>query len=123
MVFDVKPHPFFERHGNNLHCAIPVNIAQAALGAEIEIPTLDGQPHKLKIPEGTQNAAELKVRGKGIPSGGGSRGDLYVHVDVRVPTKLSKEQRKLFEQLKDTLPAENTPTGKGLFEKVRDYFA
>ncbi len=124
VVFDVKPHPFFERHGNNLHCVIPVNIAQAALGAEIEIPTLEGEPHKLKVPEGTQNGAELRVRGKGVPSASGSsRGDLYVHVDVRVPAKLTKEQRKLFEQLKETLPAENNPTGKGLFDKVKDYFA
>ena len=67
VVFDVKPHPFFERHGNNLHCVIPVNIAQAALGAEIEIPTLDGQPHKLKIPEGTQNARRAARARQGRP--------------------------------------------------------
>lgn len=123
VVFDIKPHPFFERHGNNLHCVIPVNIAQAALGAEIEIPTLDGPPHKLKVPEGTQTGADLRVRGKGVPNpGGGGRGDLYVHIDVRIPSRLTREQRKLFEQLKETLPVENSPNGKGLFEKVRDYF-
>lgn len=123
VVFVIKPHPFFERHGNNLHCVIPVNIAQAALGAEIEIPTLDGHPHKLKVPEGTQNGAELRVRGKGVPGhGGGSRGDLYAHIEVRIPSRLNREQRKLFEQLKETLPVENSPTGKGLFEKVKDYF-
>ena len=118
----VKPHPFFERHENDLHCTIPMNIAQAALGAEIEVPTLE-EPHKLKIPEGTQNGAQFRLRHKGVPVLNGSgRGDLYVHVDVKVPTRLTREQRKLLEQLRETLPVDNAPAEKGLFEKVKDYF-
>lgn len=118
----VKPHPFFERHERDLHCTIPLNIAQAALGAEIEVPTLE-MPYKLKIPEGTQNGAQFKVRNRGIAElNGNGRGDLYVHVDVKVPSRLTKEQRKLFEQLRDTLPVDNAPSEKGLFEKVKDYF-
>jgi molecular chaperone DnaJ len=119
----VKEHPFFERHEHDLHCTIPLGIAQAALGAEIEVPTLE-QPHKLKIPEGTQTGAQFRLRGKGVPVLNGSgRGDLYIHVGVTVPTRLTREQRKLLEQLRDTLPVDNSPAEKGLFEKVKDYFA
>jgi molecular chaperone DnaJ len=118
----VKEHPFFERHEHDLHCTIPLNIAQAVLGAEIEVPTLE-QPHKLKISEGTQNGAQFRLRGKGVPVlNGGGRGDLYVHIDIRMPTRLTREQRKLMEQLRSTLPVDNAPAEKGLFDKVKDYF-
>jgi molecular chaperone DnaJ len=118
----VKAHPFFERNENDLHCTIPLNIGQAALGADIDVPTLEGS-QKLKIPEGTQNGTKFKLRHQGVPNINGSgRGDLYVHVDVKVPTRLSKEQRRLLEQLRDTLPVDNSPAEKGLFEKVKNYF-
>jgi molecular chaperone DnaJ len=118
----VRPHAFFERHESDLHCVIPLNIAQAALGAEIEIPTLD-QPYKLKIPEGTQNGAQFRIRHKGVPSlNGGGRGDIMVHVEVTIPSRLTRDQRKLMEQLRESLPVDNAPAEKGLFEKVKDYF-
>ena len=118
----VKEHPFFERHENDLHCTIPLNLAQASLGCEIEVPTL-GQPQKLKIPEGTQNGAQFKLRHQGVAVlNSGARGDLYVHVSVRVPTRLTREQRKMLEQLRETLPVDNRPSEKGLFDKVKDYF-
>lgn len=119
----VKEHPFFERHENDLHCTIPVNISQAALGAQIEVPTL-GQPYTLRIPEGTQSGAEFRIRAHGVASvNGHGRGDLVVHVEVRTPVKLNREQKKLLEQLASTLPVENEPKEKGLFDKVRDYFS
>ncbi len=118
----VKDHPFFERHENDLHCIIPINFAQAALGAEIDVPTL-GQPHKLRVPEGTQANAEFRIRGQGVASvNGHGRGDLIVHIEVRTPTKLNRDQKKLLEQLASSLPVENEPKEKGLFDKVRDYF-
>jgi len=118
----VREHAFFDRQEQNLHCTIPLNVAQAALGCEIEVPTLD-QPHKLKIPEGTQSGAQFRLKGKGVPMLNGSgRGDLYVHIDVRIPSRLTREQRKLLDQLRETLPADNAPSEKGLFEKVKDYF-
>jgi molecular chaperone DnaJ len=118
----VKEHAFFERREQDLHCTIPINLAQAALGAEIEVPTLD-QPHKLKIPEGTQSGAQFRLRHKGVPLVNGSgRGDLYVHVEVQIPTRLTRDQRKLLEQLRETLPVNNAPAEKGLFDKVKDYF-
>lgn len=122
IFFTVKEHPIFERHENDLHCTIPINIAQATLGDEIEIPTLEG-PHILAIPEGVQNGTELRVKGKGVPEvQGRGRGDLVAHIMVKVPTKLSKDQRRLFEQLADTLPVNNEPHEKGLLAKVKDYF-
>ena len=121
VVLKVKAHPVFERHGDNLHCTVPVNPAQAALGCAIDVDTFDGaQP--LKVPEGSQPGTRLRLKGLGVPHVNGSgRGDLFVHLDVRIPTKLTREQRKLFEQLREVLPVENTPD-KGIFDRVKDYF-
>jgi molecular chaperone DnaJ len=118
----VKEHAFFERREHDLHCTIPINIAQATLGAEIQVPTLEGS-HKVKIPEGTQNGTQFRLRHKGVTVlNSNARGDLYVHVEVKVPTRLTRDQRKLFEQLKTSLPEDNAPSEKGLFDKVKDYF-
>ncbi|HML16311.1 MAG TPA: molecular chaperone DnaJ, partial [Bryobacteraceae bacterium] len=122
VVLKVLEHPIFERHESDLHCTVPVNIAQAALGASVDILTFDGL-QTVKIPEGSQAQSRLRLKGLGVPHLHGSgRGDLYVHLDVRVPEKLTREQRKLFEQLREMLPAENEPAEKGIFDKVKDYF-
>jgi molecular chaperone DnaJ len=123
VVIKVAEHSIFERRENDLHCTLPINIAQAALGAEIEIETFDG-PQKIKIPEGTQSGAFFRMRNLGVPHVNNSRarGDLYVHVDVQVPKKLNRDQRKLFEQLAEVLPTENAPHEKSVFEKVKDFF-
>lgn len=122
VVITLKEHPIFERQGDDLHCTVPINLAQAALGTEIDLLTFDGL-ETVKIPEGTQTGARVKLRNLGVPRLQGSgRGDLIVHVNVKVPTRLTREQRKLFEQLRDILPAENEPHEKGLLDKVKDYF-
>jgi molecular chaperone DnaJ len=122
IFFAVKEHAIFERQENDLHCTVPIGISQAALGAEIQVPTLEG-PYPVQVPEGTQSGTELRVKGKGVPEvQGRGRGDLVVHLFVRTPVKLTREQRKLFEQLGETLPVNNEPHEKGLFEKVKDYF-
>lgn len=123
VVIRVREHAFFERHENDLHCTIPITVAQAALGSEIELNTLDGV-ETIKIPESTQPGTQLRIRGKGVPRVNSSgRGDLFVHIEVRIPEKINKEQRKLLEQLRGTLPENNAPREKGIFEKVRDYFS
>jgi molecular chaperone DnaJ len=122
VVVNVKEHPVFERQGDELHCTIPVNIAQAALGTEVDLLTFDGL-QTVKVPEGSQTGSRIRLRNMGVPRlQAGSRGDLFVHIDVRVPSKLTREQRKLFEQLRDTLPAENEPHEKSIIDKVKDYF-
>ena len=124
VVLEVKEHSFFERRGADLNCTIPLSLAQAALGTELQVPGLSGD-ERLKIPEGTQSDAVFRVKGKGLPDPhGGGRGDLYYHVRVLTPTKLSKEQRKLMEQLDATLKVDNKPAERGssIFDKVKDIF-
>jgi molecular chaperone DnaJ len=122
VVLHVKEHPFFEREGNDLHCAVPISYSQAVLGAEIEIPTLDGM-HKLRVPEGTQSGSVLRVRGKGVPVlNGRGRGDLYVMVKVHTPAKLSKRQRELLQELEKLDGVENKPERRTLLSKVKDIF-
>jgi molecular chaperone DnaJ len=124
VVLEVKEHSFFERRGADLYCTIPLSIAQAALGAEVLVPGLNGE-ERLKVPEGTQSGAVFRIKGKGLPDPhGGGRGDLYYHVRVLTPIKLSKEQRKLLEQLHSTLKVDNKPAERGssLFDKVKDIF-
>lgn len=123
IVLTVKPHKFFERDGHDLHCQIPISISQAALGAEITVPTLEG-PAALKISEGTQSGREFRMRSKGVPYlNEHGRGDLIVQVVVQTPKKLTRVQKELLRQLGDTLTVENTPTPRGLFEKVKEIFS
>jgi molecular chaperone DnaJ len=124
VVLDVKPHPYFERRDADLYCTVPVSIVQAALGTEIVVPGLNGE-ETVKIPEGTQTGEIIRLKGKGMPDPhGGGKGDLYVNIHVEIPTKLTREQRRLFEQLGGTLPVENQPAHRdsSLFEKVKDIF-
>ncbi len=124
VVLEVKEHPFFERRGADLYCTIPISVAQATLGTELHVPGLNGE-ERLKIPEGTQSGAVFRIKGKGLadPRGGG-KGDLYYHVRVLTPTKLTREQRKLIEQLGATLKVENKPADRNssIFDKVKDIF-
>jgi molecular chaperone DnaJ len=124
VVLDVKEHPFFERRGADLYCTIPVSVTQAALGTELQVPGLNGE-ERLKIPEGTQSGAVFRIKGKGMadPRGGG-KGDLYYHVRVLTPTKLTRDQRKLLEQLAATMKVENKPAERNssIFDKVKDIF-
>jgi molecular chaperone DnaJ len=97
-------------------------LAQAVLGAEIEIETFDGT-QQILVPEGTQPGAQFRIRNLGVPVlNSRTRGDLFVHLDVQIPKKLTRDQRKLFEQLATLLPVENSPREKSVFEKVRDFF-
>jgi molecular chaperone DnaJ len=124
VVLEVKEHPFFERRGADLYCTIPVSVVQATLGTELQVPGLTGE-EKLKIPEGTQSGAVFRHKGKGMPDPrGGGRGDLYYHVRVMTPVKLTREQRKLVEQLGTTLKVENKPADRNstVFDKVKDIF-
>jgi molecular chaperone DnaJ len=122
VVVKIKEHPIFERNGDDLHCTIPINIAQAALGTEVNLLTFDGL-ETVKVPEGAQTGSRIRLKNLGVPRLQGSgRGDLFVNIDVRVPSKLTREQRKLFEQLRETLPAENEPHEKGIIDRVKDYF-
>lgn len=122
VVIFVEEHPFFQRQGNNIYCQVPIGITQAVLGSEITVPTLDGED-KLKIPEGTQSGSVFRLRNKGIVSlGERGRGDQFVTVMVAIPTKLTKEQRHLFEALARTSKDEEDSQERNIFDKVKDIF-
>ena len=122
VVIFLEEHPFFQRQGNNIYCQIPIGVTQAVLGAEISVPTLEGE-EKLKIPEGTQSGTVFRLRNKGIVSlNERGRGDQFVTVNVAVPTKLSKEQRQLFEALANLTRDDEISHERNIFEKVKDIF-
>ena len=123
IFLEVKEHAFFERRGADLYCTIPISIAQAALGATIRVPTLQGED-SLDIPEGTQSGQIFRKKGKGLPNPHGGRGDLYISIRVVIPAKVSREQRRLLEQLGQTLKVENKAAERNstFFDKVKDIF-
>lgn len=121
VVIDVKEHPFFKRDTYDVHCEVPISFVQAALGAEIEVPTLDGVV-KLKIPAGTQNAKRFRLRSKGVSHlSARERGDQYVTVNVEVPTKLNGEQKQLLEKF-GAVSNESFPESQSFLKKMKDWF-
>ncbi len=129
VVIHVQDHPFFQRDGNDLFCEIPLNYPTLALGGDIKIPTLEGEEN-FTVPESTQSGATFTLRGRGMPDvSGRGRGNLIVRVKLATPKKLTREQKKLLEELAATLPKEKfqpTPADeqedKGLFDRVKDIF-
>jgi len=132
VVVHVQDHEFFRRDGVNLFCEIPVNFTTVALGGDIQVPTLDGT-ETVRVPEGTQTGTTLRLKGKGMPDvGGRGRGDLFATVQVKTPKKLTRDQRRLLEQLGAALPPEQfepRPRGeddsndeRNLFDRVKDMF-
>ncbi len=119
----VREHSFFRRDALDVHCRFPLTFTQAVLGAEVRVPTLDGE-EKIKVKPGTQGGTVFRLRGKGIPSlNGRGRGDQYVEIQVQVPTKIDDRQREIIEELagmEDDLP---DPDDRNFFEKIRDLFS
>ncbi|MCF6178092.1 MAG: molecular chaperone DnaJ [Geopsychrobacter sp.] len=122
VVLTVEDHPIFERDGQTVLCEVPISFVQAALGCEIEVPTLEGKV-SLKVPAGTQSGKVFKLSGKGIVSlQGYGRGDQMVVLRVEVPTKLDQNQRKLLEEFAAVSGEDIHPLGKGFFDKVKELF-
>jgi molecular chaperone DnaJ len=122
VVLTVEEHALFTRHENDIVCEVPVSFPQAALGAEIDVPTLEGKV-KMKVPHGTQSGSVFRLKGKGVPDlRGGRRGDELVRILVETPRKLSPRQRELLEEFARTSGEELSPLSKGFFEKVKEMF-
>ncbi len=123
VVLHVKAHPVFDRQDYDLHCTVPVNLAQAALGTNVDIPTFEGVEN-VRIPEGTQPGTRIRIKNRGVPRvNAAGRGDLYVNIEVHVPAKLTREQKRLLEQLREILPNPGEEGGEGgFFGKVKDLF-
>ncbi|MGZ3787095.1 MAG: molecular chaperone DnaJ [Bacteriovorax sp.] len=121
VVINIKAHDIFERDEFDVHCTVPISFSQAALGAEMEVPTLSGKV-ALKIPAGTQSGVKMRLKGKGIQRlGGYGQGDQIVTVHVETPTKLSGEQKELFKRLAE-VDHHSNPMSRGFFDKVKDLF-
>lgn len=125
VMVNVRPHPVFERDSMDLHCELPISFTIAALGGEVEVPTLDGKV-KLNIPKETQTGRRMRVRGKGIKSvRSAAVGDLYCHIVVETPVNLTDRQRELleeFEKISTGMDRAQTPRQKSFMDKLRDLF-
>ena len=122
VVIHIMEHTVFQREEDSLYCEVPVSFITAALGGEIQVPTLEGQA-SLKIPAGTQSNTMFKLRGRGMPEMNTKvRGDLLTRVMVEVPTKLNAEQRQKLEEFAALCGEENTPLHKGFFDKAKEFF-
>lgn len=123
VYINIKPHKIFLRKGEDVYCEIPISFVQAALGATIEAPTIDGKVD-LMIPEGTQSGAVLRIRGKGIPHmHGNERGDEFVTIKVLTPKNLTSRQKKLLREFEDNgSDSKNNPEKKSFFDKLKDLF-
>jgi molecular chaperone DnaJ len=122
----VKKHQFFTRKGDDIQSEIPVKFTTAALGGEIEIPTIEGDKAKLKIPEGAQSGDNFRLKGKGMSviNSGGRRGDMYVKINLETPVKLSAEERELLQKLDKLMQnKKSNPKSESFFKKVGDLFS
>ena len=122
IFIEVKDHPIFQRDGVNLFCRVPVSIATAALGGEVEVPTIDGGKSRVKVPAGTQTSKQMRLRAKGMPAlRGGGVGDMLIELAVETPVNLTARQRELLREF-EALSAENNPEGSSFFTKVKGFW-
>jgi molecular chaperone DnaJ len=122
VVIHVKEHKIFQREGDDLYCEVPIPFSVAALGGEIDVPTLEGKAH-LKVPVGTQSGQMFKLRSKGITNvNGRSHGDLFARLIVEVPSRLNAQQRRKLEEFAALCGDENTPLRKSFFERAKEFF-
>lgn len=119
----VKPHPIFQRQGNNILCELPISFTQAALGCEVDVPTLKGSVTKVKVPKGTQHGDILNVRGEGLPAmHGWGKGDLLVQAVIEVPARLTARQEELLREFAEIERLHPSPKTKSFFQKMKEYF-
>jgi molecular chaperone DnaJ len=119
----IRPHPIFQRDGANVFCRVPLRMTQAALGADVEVPAIDGSKTRVKIPPGTQAGDQFRLRGKGFSVlRSAARGDMFIQVAVETPQHLTHRQRELLEEFEAEANARSSPESEGFFAKVREFF-
>ena len=122
IFIEVADHALFQREATNLFCNVPVSMASAALGGDIEVPTIDGGKSRVKIPEGSQSGRQMRLRGKGMPAlRGGARGDMFIELAVETPVKLTARQKEILREF-DGIAAENNPQSEGFFSAVKGFW-
>jgi molecular chaperone DnaJ len=123
VFISLKAHPIFQRDGTTLFCVAPLPVTTAALGGEIDVPSLDGQRTKVKIPAGSQTGRQFRLRGKGMPPLSGSgHGDLIIQVTLETPVHLTRKQRELLEAFRDAETDENAPESTGFFARLKEWW-
>jgi molecular chaperone DnaJ len=119
----IKPHPIFQRDAATVFCRVPLRMTQAALGADIDVPTIDGSMTRVKIPAGTQTGDQFRMRGKGFSVlRSAQRGDMLIQVQVETPQNLSRKQRELLEEFEAEAQGKGSPEHEGFFAKAKDFF-
>jgi molecular chaperone DnaJ len=122
IFLSITAHPFFQREGADLHCRVPISMVTAALGGELEVPTVDGNKTRVKVPEGTQSGRRFRIHGKGMPVLRSKQmGDMYVQVLVETPQKLTKRQRELLAEFERLSSKDTQPEAAGFFGKVKEF--
>ncbi|MBN8185178.1 MAG: molecular chaperone DnaJ [Salipiger thiooxidans] len=122
IFIEVKPHEIFEREGVELHCRVPVSMTTAALGGDIEVPTIDGGRSRVKIPSGSQSGRQMRLRGKGMPAlRGGPAGDMFIELAVETPVNLTSRQKELLREFEE-LSEDNNPESHSFFSSVKNFW-
>ncbi|MDE0849647.1 molecular chaperone DnaJ [Yoonia sp.] len=122
IFIEVNAHKLFEREATNLFCRVPVSFTSAALGGEIEVPTIDGGRSRVKIPEGSQSGRQMRLRAKGMPAlRGGGQGDMFIELAVETPVNLTARQKEILQEF-DEIAAENNPEGSSFFKSVKSFW-
>lgn len=122
IFIEVEAHPIFERDAVNLYCAVPVSMTTAALGGEVEVPTIDGGRSRVKVPAGSQTGRQMRLRGKGMPAlRGGGAGDMMIELAIETPVNLTNRQKDLLREF-DKIDADNNPQGDSFFRKVKGFW-
>ncbi|MFW5654422.1 MAG: molecular chaperone DnaJ [Roseicyclus sp.] len=123
IFIEVADHPLFQREGMDLYCRVPVSMTRAALGGEVEVPTIEGGRSRVKVPEGSQSGRQMRLRGKGMPAlRGTGMGDMYIELAVETPVKLNAEQKELLRKFEESCAKSNNPDASGFFDKVRKFW-
>ncbi|MEX2166481.1 MAG: molecular chaperone DnaJ [Methyloceanibacter sp.] len=123
IFLSIKPHEFFQRDGADLFCRVPIAMTTAALGGQIEVPTIDGGRSRVKIPEGTESSKQFRLKTKGMPVlRSKQQGDLYIQVEVETPKNLSAKQRELLKSFEDASNSNTSPASTGFFARVKEFF-
>jgi molecular chaperone DnaJ len=122
IFIEVKDHAIFQRDGLHLYCRVPISMPNAALGGEVEVPTIDGGRARVKVPAGAQSGKQMRLRGKGMPAlRGGGHGDMVIELAVETPVNLTARQKELLREF-EKLSEENNPEGKTFFSKVKGFW-
>jgi len=123
IFLSIEPHEFFQRDGADLFCRVPISMVTAALGGQIDVPTVDGNPSRVKIPEGTESGKQFRLKGKGMPVlRSKMAGDMYIQVEVETPKNLSKRQRELLSEFEAASKSDTSPDAHGFFSKMASFF-